>query len=271
MPASFPTTVKSFTTKAAGGGIGSDHVNDLQLEVIAIETELKKTTGSIVDHGGLAGLADNDHPQYVYKDGYVPVTGTWTYLSASTVTVPSGAAAIYKVGQGVRLTQSTVKYFYIVGVADTVLTLSGGSNYTLVNAVISAISYTNTPGTAIGFPVWFAYTPTYQGGWTAMPSGTYRFNMHGKHVNCYIAIASGTSNSVEAYIGLPTNADAFSANIRGTWGWGQDNGTQVNPAGGYVINTSNHTIRFFKTSLDGAVWTASGTKRVSCPFFYEAA
>ena len=76
MAASFPTSVKSFTTKTAGGGIGSDHVNDLQLEVTAIETELKKTTGSVVDHGGLAGLADNDHPQYLIAASGVAADST---------------------------------------------------------------------------------------------------------------------------------------------------------------------------------------------------
>ena len=64
MAASFPTSVKTFTTKTAGAGILSEHVNAIQEEVVAIETELKKTTGSVVDHGGLAGLADNDHTQY---------------------------------------------------------------------------------------------------------------------------------------------------------------------------------------------------------------
>ena len=184
--------------------------------------------------------------------------------------MPSGAAAIYKVGQGVKLNNTDTKYFYIVGVANTLLTITGGSDYVLDSDAISAISYTNTPQTAIGFPVWFNWTPTYNG-WTAMPVGVYRFNMHGKHVNCYIAMTAGTSNSVDAYIGLPTNAGALSVNIRGTWGWGQDNGLAVHPAGGYIINPSYHAIRFFKTSVFGEGWTASGSKRVYCAFFYEAA
>lgn len=65
MAATFPGGVKVFTTKQAGDQIASAHINDLQAEVVAVETELRKTTGSVVDHGGLAGLADNDHPQYV--------------------------------------------------------------------------------------------------------------------------------------------------------------------------------------------------------------
>jgi microcystin-dependent protein len=40
MPASYPGSVKSFTTKVDGETIEEDHVNDLQLEVAAIETDL---------------------------------------------------------------------------------------------------------------------------------------------------------------------------------------------------------------------------------------
>src|SRR5690242_15835711 len=42
--ASYPTTVKAFTTKADGAGnfINAAHVNDLQDEVTAIETDLLK-------------------------------------------------------------------------------------------------------------------------------------------------------------------------------------------------------------------------------------
>ena len=64
MAATFPGGVKVFTTKQAGDQIASAHINDLQDEVVAVETELRKTSGSVVDHGSLAGLTDNDHPQY---------------------------------------------------------------------------------------------------------------------------------------------------------------------------------------------------------------
>lgn len=46
MAASFPTSVKSFTTKQAAGGILSEHVNSLQEEVVAIETALGVNVGA---------------------------------------------------------------------------------------------------------------------------------------------------------------------------------------------------------------------------------
>ncbi len=69
MAATFPDGVKTFTTKQAGEQIASAHINDLQAEVVAVETELRKTTGSVVSHGSLAGLSNNDHPQYLLATG----------------------------------------------------------------------------------------------------------------------------------------------------------------------------------------------------------
>jgi hypothetical protein len=46
MPASYPTSVKSFTTRSAGDTIQPAHVNDLQDEVTAVETDLLKSWSS---------------------------------------------------------------------------------------------------------------------------------------------------------------------------------------------------------------------------------
>lgn len=50
MPASYPGSVKTFTTKSAGQTIDPNHVNDLQLEVTAIENDL--IAGLPVARGG---------------------------------------------------------------------------------------------------------------------------------------------------------------------------------------------------------------------------
>ena len=71
MAATFPGGVKPFTTKRNGPDgdvVDASHINDLQDEVVAIETELLKTAGSVIDHGSLSGLGDNDHPQYSKTD-----------------------------------------------------------------------------------------------------------------------------------------------------------------------------------------------------------
>ena len=183
MAASFPESIKTFSTKSDGvDKVYASHVNDIQNEVAAIETQLvtsKLATLAAAPVGDQVLTSVGGVPTWANPDGWTPVSDSWAYASATTITVPSGAAARYKVGQGVRLTQTTVKYFYIVGVADTVLTITGGSDYTLANAAISAVSYTNTPGTAIGFPGSFNFatvpvgvtSPTYTSGGSFIMKG----------------------------------------------------------------------------------------------------
>lgn len=90
------------------------------------------------------------------NDGWNEIGDTWTYASANTITVTSGAAAIYKKGMGIRWKQGgSYKYAYITVVADTLLTVTGGTDYTVANSAITDVAYTLTPTTAIGFPVGF--------------------------------------------------------------------------------------------------------------------
>jgi len=92
-------------------------------------------------------------------NGWTPATGTWTYASATTITVPSGAAAIYSVGDKIKLTaNSVVLYAYIVTVADTLLTVAGNA---LTNHTFSGCYYSKA-SSPLGFPQWFDLTgPTW--------------------------------------------------------------------------------------------------------------
>ena len=93
-------------------------------------------------------------------DGWTAVTDDWAYASATTITVPSGAALLYAVGDKIKLTQTSVKYFYIIGVADTVLTITAGTTYTLANATIT-LPYYSHQTSPVGFPSEFAWLPVW--------------------------------------------------------------------------------------------------------------
>jgi len=118
--------------------------------------------------------------------GWIPASETWTYASATTITVPSGAASKYQKCDKIKLTQTTVKYFYIVGVTDTVLTITGGSDYTLVDTAITSPYYSKISNPQ-GFPHWFNITAptfdttTYDNGSGGQPTTT----------ECRIRIAEG--------------------------------------------------------------------------------
>ena len=127
-------------------------------------------------------------PQAIKDAGIVPaisatgwntVTGTWTYASATTITVPSGAGNIYTAGDRFMLTaNAVVLQGYIVKVADTLLTVRGD---TLTNHSFSLMFYSHM-STPYNYKDWYAYTPT--GPTNVTLSG--RFKIFGKSIHVRI-------------------------------------------------------------------------------------
>ena len=101
--ASYPTSVKSFTTKVNGAGntIDASHVNDLQSEVTAIETDL--IAGLPVARGGTGNTSLTANPipygngtSALQTSASLTFDGTTLTAPATTITQPltiSGAAA----------------------------------------------------------------------------------------------------------------------------------------------------------------------------------
>lgn len=86
-------------------------------------------------------------------DGWVAVSDSWAYASATTITVPSDATTKYSVGDKIKIVQSaTTKYFDITAVASTVLTVRGVTTETVANSSISAIYYSKVK-TPSGYPL----------------------------------------------------------------------------------------------------------------------
>jgi len=117
--------------------------------------------------------------------------------------------------------------------------------------------------------LWNNYTPASQTGWTALPTGNYRYTAIGKLVILHIAMVDGTSNANTANIALPYSASSINATT-GTNGYAVDNGTGLTVASRWDIPASSSTINFYKDMAAG-VWTTSGTKRIYCVAFYERA
>jgi hypothetical protein len=92
MPASYPTSAKVFTTKSDGPGntILAAHINDLQLEVAAIENDL--VTGLPLARGGtgLTSLAANRIP---YGNGTSALQSSASLIFDGT-TLTAGALAV---------------------------------------------------------------------------------------------------------------------------------------------------------------------------------
>lgn len=157
--------------------------------------------------------------------------GTWSYASATTITVPSGATSLYQVGDKIKLTQTTVKYFYITAVANTLLTVTGGSDYTVANAAITLPFYSHS-SSPLGFPQNFNYTPTGISATNSTKTG--RFAIIGRRVFCDIKVLFTGAITFTTMPSLPVAASAsFLSNDVypvGTAGY-KDSGTA------YVLDT----------------------------------
>jgi len=137
MPASFPNSIKTFTTKVDGvDDVEAAHINDLQLEIEALETCL--------------------------ISGWYTDQNTWTYVSATSFRVSGDQRVRFPIGTKIKLTQTTVKYFYVIDTSysspNTTVTITGGSDYALANAAITSPDYSYAAAPQ-GFPQWFNYTP----------------------------------------------------------------------------------------------------------------
>jgi len=196
-------------------------------------------------------------------DGWNSADETWAYASATTITVPAGAAAKYSVGDKIKLTQTTVKYFTVTAVADTVLTVTGGTDYTVANAAITANYYSK--GNAVGHPEWFAYTPTYGGFTGAVTTTLARFCVEGRKVTLYFD-CSGTSNADTFTLTLPVPAVAKRID---TIGSGMDNGSWVAGGANLAIIAASPTLLTLYKGGNLATWTTSGTKAARGTICYE--
>lgn len=192
----------------------ADYNTPITTVVNAINGNLDNT--NIASGAAISGskIADNsiDIESKASADtGWREVTDSWTYASATTITVPTDATTKYSVGDKIRLTQSTVKYFYITGVTTTILTINGGTDYTLTNAAISDISYSKAC-TPVGFPQTFAWTPTWANWTIGSATVDAKFSMTGKVVNFRIAVTlSSTTVGTAPTFTLPVTSVTVSA------------------------------------------------------------
>jgi hypothetical protein len=141
----------------------------------------------------------NETIQNTLLTGWIAGVLTWTYASANTLTMPGDVTAKFPKGTKIKLTQTTVKYFYVVNAVysapNTTLTLAGGSDYTLANEAITSpfYSYADSPQ---GFPDWFNWTPTFSCSGSMTFTGTTisqaAFKILGRQVQ-FLMNASGTT------------------------------------------------------------------------------
>lgn len=206
-------------------------------------------------------------------DGWIPlINETWVYASATTITVPAGASGRYTTGDKIRLVQSgTTKYFYVVSTTDTVLTVTGGTDYTVANATIESPAFSKHQ-TPIGFPHWFSWTPTWSGMTIGNATVNAKFAIIGESVVCRFSCALGSTSSISSLVSftLPVTGDAIyaSSNIVGVGTCHiLDNGTQTYL--GNVELTSTTLARILAWNSAGTYVAAVGFSSTA-PFTWVA-
>lgn len=127
--------------------------------LLNVRGDLKLKNAPTVDlHAATKKYVDDNSGTY----GWIPTGETWTYASSTTITISGDKTDKYSVGMKVKLTQTSVKYFYITDVSysspDTTLTIVAGDDYTVANAAITDPYYSMVANPA-GFPHWFNWTP----------------------------------------------------------------------------------------------------------------
>jgi hypothetical protein len=181
------------------------------------------------------------------QDGWTPSNEAWIYASASSFTVSGDKTRKYQIGDKIKLTQTTAKYFNIIGISysspNTTVTVTGGSAHTLANAAITSPYYSKIENPQ-GWPDWFACAaPTFAGidnGSGGAPSVTEcRFKID-KTTATYYMRMSGTKAGTDQYISFASSGIA--------------------PA----IDTSKYTGR---CSIGSAMSNANSTEYI-CTFIY---
>jgi hypothetical protein len=232
------------------GGTGANTASRL-----AVGTNLYSL---VADSGEATGLRWSEFS----LTGWMEADESWSYASASTITVPSGAASKYQKGDRIKWTQTTVKYGVIVAVADTVLTIAVNTDYTVANAAIS-LNYYSHQANPIGYPDWFNFTTTFTG-FSAAPNTAmkYRISGHTCWIEYQAAGATGTSNATTFTFTVPV-APLLTEYLFG-WCRGYDNGAHLSTPCQLKSTAASATIDVYKTNYQGA-WTASGEKIVTFP------
>lgn len=245
--------------------------------VIASLTNVCSDTTGALDTTKVIGITSGNIDSSI--TGWITPPDTWTYASATTFTIAGvDRTAMFPKGTKIKLTQGTVKYFYVVGSSfstNTTITVTGGSSYTLANAAITSpyYSYASTPQ---GFPAFMSYTPTWSNVTIGSATVFAQFTMIGKLVWVKLSVVFASDSSISGTIGfsLPITGDTdISNNIMIGTNYAEDAAT----AGYCGFIRQGSTAHANPTLYSGSFYNATvpftwgNGDFFKCVFTYEAA
>ena len=192
---------------------------------------------------------------------WTPITAAATYVSASSFTLVGDHTAYLKLGTKVKLTNSTVKYGYVLSSSysspNTTVNLVPNSSYSLASGTITGvnISYANPPD----FPVWLNFTSTITG-FSDLTSMPLQFKIDGNLLTISTYIISGTSNATTITFTVPVlPAENYLPYI--AFVPVRDNGA-MSTTPGHIARLTGESVLVAYKSWFGGSFTTSGQKSI---------
>lgn len=178
------------------------------------------------------------------QTGWIPITATLTYTSSTTVTLSADITGIHE-GTKLKFTQDgVIKKFFVTKKSGLVLTLFGGTDYTLTNTAITNVFFSNQKA-PLDFPtnpekwtITFKNTtektvtsPTINTWYNlsglsiALPTGTWKLSYSGAlyadgtnatKLNCVMTLSTNTTGESDSDLStlvLANNTSAVSNNV----------------------------------------------------------
>ena len=134
-------------------------------------------------------------------DGWTSANATWTYVSASAISLASASSILIK-GDKLKYTASgSTIYQYVTGFGSgSVALVTGGTDYPVPNAVITN-NYYSHQSSPMGFPNLFNYTPVGTNIWGTGLAYTGEFSLNGRTVYVKVKV---TGTSASSTLGIST-------------------------------------------------------------------
>jgi len=230
------------------------------------------TTQGWVDARGFTTSSNGSAGSAFSEDGWVSIIDNWTYLSATTLTMPGDKSGKFSKGDKIKLFQTTAKYFYalgtsVSGILDTsgtpkALTLSGSPaiNTTTFKYGTGSIRIPNqssdrvavtTPGSTFQFTGDFCME-----GWfypvTIAGEGSF-FIINNTANTAFLLINITAANKFNVYV---NSSSATFANV-GTW--------TANTWHHLALNRSGTTVTFWVNGVSIATTSTAATLGYTSP------
>ncbi len=207
----------------------------------------------------------------VRTNQWVATNYTWTRTGTNTFTVPANVTGYIYKDTKIKLTQTTVKYFYVLNATysspNTTVTVSAGATYSLADATITSPYFSN--GNPPDFPGSFSLgTPAWTTNGTAFTNqpinNAWYFELHNRICTIFgQSQCHATSGGTGAFIATFTSGYLPAI---GLTGYGHAvNGSSFNA--GVALCSSNNTISLGSAS-GSTLATNSEYFGGQCPFKY---